>query len=247
MKLFWKGIATVLFYVISGSLVIYAAARSLDFITATLTADQQVIGYLGLAATSGGMIAWLMLFMFKAEGIGQKVTAGIMTVLDMLGEFGLFTMDTLYQSGQAGMIENLTADEIRLVVLALSALIAVNILATVIFHLLEPDNIKRMRESFVRDQLEAKALKEIEQRGEEIAARLAPQIAQQWADEFEARFADMQSLGLGAAAHASARPVTSRPMATQPAVETRAVVASESEAAEMQPVPLAGFSGNGHK
>jgi hypothetical protein len=246
MKLFWKGIAGVLFYIISGALLIYAASRSLDFINSTLSADQHLIGYLGLAATSGGMIAWLLLFLYKAEGIGQKVTAGIMTVLDMLGEFGLFTMDTLYQSGKAGMIAGLTADEIRLVVLALSALIAVNILATVMFHLLEPENIKRMRESFVRDQLESKALKEIEKRGDEIAGRLAPAIAQQWADDFEARFTDMKSLGLGTSdrSPAQAAPIIKE---RRPVLKLDTATDEESEAAEMQPVPLPGFSGNGHK
>jgi hypothetical protein len=264
MKLFWKGTAGVLFYVISGALLIYAASRSLDFINATLPQDQQIIGYLGLAATSGGMISWLMLFMYKAEGIGQKVTAGIMTVLDMLGEFALFTMDTLYQAGESGMTAQLAADEIRMVVLGLSGLIAVNILATILFHLLEPENIKRMRESFVRDQLEAQALKQIEKRGDEIAGRLAPQIAQQWADDFEARFADMKALGLGAANRSPAQPGASQPSAAQtpepaqaapikerqyhPAWEMDVATDEESEAAEMQPVPLSGkgFGGNGH-
>lgn len=230
MKLFWSGVASVLFYVISGALLIYAASRSLDFIAETLPDNQIIIGYLGLAATSGGMLAWLMLFMYKAEGIGQKVTAGIMTVLDMLGEFALFTMDTLYQSGKSGMIESLTADEIRLVVLSLSALIAVNILATVLFHLLDVENIKRMRESFVRDKLERDALKQIEQRGEEISNRLAPQIAEQWANEFEARFSNMQSLGLG-----NVQPQKSK---------TGRVVKSESE--QTQPNFLAMFGNNGH-
>lgn len=174
MKQFWKGVAVTMFYVISGALLIYAASRSLDFISATLPPNQRIIGFLGLAATSGGMVAWLMIFMYKAEGVEQKVTAGIMTMLDMIGEFGLFTMDTLYQTGKAGMTNGLTADETRTVVLALSALIAVNILATILFHLIEPENLKRMRESSVRDQLEADALKEIEKRGDEIARRLAP-------------------------------------------------------------------------
>ncbi|MBX3036758.1 MAG: hypothetical protein KF758_07580 [Anaerolineales bacterium] len=230
MKLFWKGITSVLFYIISGSLLIYAASRSLNFITATLPQNQQIIGYLGLAATSGGMLAWLMLFLYKAEGIGQKVTAGIMTVFCMLGEFGLFTMDTLYESGKAGMIEGLTADEIRLVVLCLSALIAVNILATVLFHLLDVENIKQMRESFVRDQLEQKALKQIEQRGEEISNRLAPKIAEQWANEFESRFSDMKSLGLG-----NVQPQKSK---------TGQVVKPESE--QVQPNFLEMFGNNGH-
>lgn len=236
MKLFWKSIATVLFYVISGALLVYAAARSLDFIHATLPADQQLIGYLGLAATSGGMLAWLLLFMYKAEGIGQKVTAGIMTVLDMLGEFGLFTMDTLYQTGKSGMIEGLAAEEIRLVVLGLSGLIALNILATVLFHLLEPENIKRMRESFVRDQLEDKALKEIETRGDEIAQRLAPQIAKQWADQFETRFADMQALGLGLTDDDQLKQAKAKPTPQ----------AKPAQEVQLEAVPLSGMSPNGH-
>lgn len=239
MKQFWKGVAVTMFYVISGALLIYAASRSLDFISATLPPNQRVIGFLGLAATSGGMVAWLMIFMYKAEGVGQKVTAGIMTMLDMVGEFGLFTMDTLYQTGKAGMTNGLTADETRNVVLALSALIAVNILATILFHLIEPENLKRMRESSVRDQLEADALKEIEKRGDEIARRLAPQIAKQWADDFEKRFASMEALGLGVKAKEEP---SGRSTSKKNVTET-------AEEADLHPVPLPvteTFSKNGH-
>jgi len=69
MKNFWRGVAMVLLYVIGGALLIYAASRSLDFISSTLPGNQQIVGFLGLAATSGGMIAWLMLFMFHSEGL----------------------------------------------------------------------------------------------------------------------------------------------------------------------------------
>jgi hypothetical protein len=197
MKTFWKGIASVLFYVISGGLLVYAAARSLDFITKTLPADQQLIGYLGLLATSGGMVGWLLVFLHKADGLGQKITAGLMVGVDMIGEFALFTMDTLYQTGEAGMIAAIAPEEIRTVVLGLSGLIALNILATVAFHLVEPENMRSMRESFVKDKLEEEALKLIEKRGEEIARDLAPALAEQWAQDFEARFSSLQALGLG--------------------------------------------------
>jgi hypothetical protein len=232
--------------------LIYAASRSLDFITSTLAPDQRIIGYLGLAATSGGMIAWLMLFLYKAEGIGQKLTAGLMTVLDMIGEFALFTMDTLYQAGESGMTAQLAQEEIRMVVLGLSALIAVNILATIMFHLLDPETMKRMRESFVRDQLEAATMKEIERRGDEIAQRLAPNIAKQWADEFEARFADVKSLGLGqieTKPAPQAKPNQQAPLAHP--TGTPPFIDDESEEAEGQPVPLFGGmfgrNGNGKK
>lgn len=206
MKLFWRGIASVLFYVISGGLLVYAAARSLDFIVKTLPADQQLIGYLGLLATSGGMVGWLLVFLHKADGLGQKITAGLMVGVDMIGEFALFTMDTLYQTGQAGMIAAITPEEIRTVVLGLSGLIALNILATVAFHLVEPENMREMRESFIKDRLEGQALQLIEKRGEEIARDLAPALAEQWAADFEARFSSLSALGLGKANRPASEP-----------------------------------------
>ena len=206
MKLFWRSVATVLFYVIAGMLLIYAASRSLDFILKTLPSDQQTIGFLALAATSGGMIAWLLVFLYKADGIGQKVTAAIMVGVDLIGEFALFTMDTLYQSGQSGMIQQLLPEEIRSVILGMSALIAINIVATVAFHLVDSENMRNMREAFIKDRLENEALKQIEKHGEEIARSLAPQLAEEWRRDFEARFSDMRALGLGNIRRADDRP-----------------------------------------
>lgn len=197
MKLFWKGISTILFYVITGALLIYAASRSLDFIVSTLPPSQHLIGFLALAATSGGMVAWLLIFLYKAEGIGQKIIAALMVGMDLLGEFALFTMDTLYQSGRSGMTEALLPEEIRTVILGMSALIALNIIAAVAFHLVDSENMRNMRESFVRDRLESEALKLIDKRGEELARKMAPGLAEAWARDFEARFSDLGSLGLG--------------------------------------------------
>jgi hypothetical protein len=250
MKTFFKGIATVLFYCISGALLIYAASRSLDFITATLPPSQQVIGFLGLAATSGGMISWLLVFLYKSEGMGQKITAALLTAIDLIGEVTLFSMDTLYRTGESGTIAQLTADEIRTVVLGLSALIAVNILATIVYHLVDPDNSRRMREGFVRDQLEAKALEAIEKRGDDITRRLAPTLANQWAEEFEARFSDVKALGIGQTESPTPATGPVMPMAW-PRKKPTPAPAPEVEAV---PVPLPGIiaglpfgkNGNGH-
>jgi hypothetical protein len=211
MKGFWKGISYVLFYVIAASLLVYAASRSLDFIMSTLPGNQQVIGFLGLAATSGGMIAWLMLFMHHADGIGQKITSGLMVFIDMAGEIGLFTMDTLFRSGQSGMITSLTKDEIQTVIIGLSLLIAINIVATVAYHLLDNTNLRNMREGLVRNQLEAKALDEIEKRGEQLAHELAPKLAEQWVKEFEQRFSDFRSLGFGSSLNAKQPEAKAKP------------------------------------
>jgi len=245
MKNFWRGVAMVLLYVIGGALLIYAASRSLDFISSTLPGNQQIVGFLGLAATSGGMIAWLMLFMFHSEGLGQKVTAGLMVVIDMGGEFGLFTMDTLYRSAQSGMIASLTQDEIRSVILALSALIAVNIFSTVAYHLLDSANLRSMHEAFVRDQLEARALQEIEKRGEQLAGQLAPQLAAQWVDEFEQRFSDFRALGLGSSIKPKA--ADHQPAGNgKPAAFVPHPILSPEDAAPMMAPPESVVKGNGH-
>ena len=197
MKQIWKWIAKVLFYTVSVGLFVYAASRSLDFIQATLPADQQILGYLGLLATGGGAIAWLAVFLFYAAGTGQKGLSILFVVIDLLGEFAMFTFDTLYRSGEAGMIATLTADEIRLVVIGLSVLIALNIAASFAFHLLDPETGKRMKEESAKDVLDTAVLAEIEKKAPQLAERMTPQIVHEWEQDFASRFGDMSSLGLG--------------------------------------------------
>ena len=196
-KSIWKWIARVVFYAVAIGLFVYAASRSLDFITATLPASQKIVGYLGLLATGGGAIAWLIVFLYHAQGTGQKALSVMCVVIDLLGEFALFTFDTLYRSGESGMITGLSADEIRMVILGLSALIALNIGATVAFHLLDPETSKRMREESARDVLDDEVLKVIETRAPQIASQIAPQIASQWEADFTEHFSNMTALGLG--------------------------------------------------
>jgi hypothetical protein len=199
MKTLWKVIAKFAFYAIAGGLMIYAAMRTLHFIQATLPADQQILGYLALLATSGGAIAWLLVFLHAAEGVLQKATSIIMVLVCLVGEFALFAFDTLLVTGEAGMIEAMTASEIQAVVIGMSGLIAANIGATIVYHLVDPGNMRTMREEFVKDKLEGEAMKLIEKRGEEIARDMAPKLAEQWADEFEEKFQNMRALGLGSA------------------------------------------------
>ena len=196
-KSLMKWIARVLFYAVAVGLFIYAASRSLDFITATLPASQKAVGYLGLLATGGGAIAWLAVFLFYAQGTPQKGLSVLFVVIDLLGEFALFTFDTLYRSGESGMIASLSADEIRLVILGLSALIALNIGGTIAFHIFDPETSKRMREESARDVLDDEVLKAIETRAPQIANQIAPMIAAQWEADFSQRFGDMTALGLG--------------------------------------------------
>jgi hypothetical protein len=197
MKNLWKMIAKISFYVVAAGLMAYAAMRTLHFIQATLPADQQAVGYLALLATSVGAIAWLLVFLHYAEGIAQKAIALILVLVDTAGEFAIFAFDTLLVTGEAGMIEAMTPSEVQTVVVGMSALIAINIFATIVYHLVDVGNMREMRESFVKDKLEGEAMKLIEKRGEEIAREMAPKLAEEWADEFQERFKSIRSLGIG--------------------------------------------------
>jgi hypothetical protein len=197
MKSLWKYIAKISFYLVAIGLMGYAAMRTLHFIQATLPADQQIVGYLALLATSVGAIAWLLVFLHAAEGVPQKAIAIIMVLVDTAGEFAIFAFDTLLVTGEAGMIEAMKPEEIQTVVMGMSALIAANILATIVYHLVDVGNMREMRESFVKDKLESEAMKLIEKRGEEIARDMAPRLAEEWADEFQERFKSIRSLGIG--------------------------------------------------
>lgn len=190
-------IAKAVFYFVATGLFVYAMSRSLDFIMSTLPPSQQVVGYLGLLATGGGSISWLIVYLHHAKGTGQKGLSIVMVVLDLLGEGMLFTYDTLYRSAQSGMVATLPQEQVQMVIIILSALVFANIAATVGFHLLDPETSKRIREKSAKDALDEAVLKTIEDRAEQIAGEIAPKVVSEWEEDFSKRFSNMHALGLG--------------------------------------------------
>ena len=197
MKNLSKGVGGVAFYVLAIGLLIYAGSRSLDFIQSTLPASQKMIGFLGLLATEGGAIIWLMVFLKQASGIGQKVIAALIAVVDMFGSIGLFTMDTLYRSGQSGQIAALSADDIRSVILVLSGLIGLNLVAVFCFHIVEPENLRRMQEESAKDAVQDALLKHIEHNADGMAKEMLPTLYDQWSKGFKGAFSDIGAFGVG--------------------------------------------------
>ena len=197
MKALLKFVAIVAFFVIGGGLPVYAASRSLDFVQTTLSAKDQVLGYFALLATSGGMIGWLLVFLFRADGIVQRGTALLMVLIDFAGEATLFTMDTLYRSGQNGLVGQMTPDEIRTVILGMSGLIALNIFATIAFELGKMEVMKEIAEGAARDLVMFKALAQIEKDSEAVADEMMEEIVGQWRGNFRSAFGSADKLGIG--------------------------------------------------
>ena len=144
------------------------------------------------------MLVWLLVFMYAARSIGQYVTSDIMTLVDLAGAIALFTFDSLFRAGQSGMITTLQPEEVKTVILALNGLIGANVIATVLYHLADSETQKRIGEAVIEGLLEIKVMASIEKQGRAIVDAKAPELAEQYLDEFKARFGNASALGLSA-------------------------------------------------
>ncbi len=190
-----KKIGVLIVTILGGALLIYSATRSLDFISLTLPDDRQVLAYFGLAALDGGVIAWLLSYMYGSRGGWQRAISVLMLIVDVIGAIAMFTLDTLYQTGKNGMTEAMTPEELKNAVLALSAVIALNIIATIAHHVTEPEKMREQAEEEAFAKVEEAALKQISKNADQLAAKLAPTMAADWMQQTEARY--MSYVGSG--------------------------------------------------
>lgn len=183
-----KKIGGLLVTVLGLLLLVYSATRSLDFIMLTLPADRQILAYFGLAALDGGLICWLLAFLHGSTGGWQRAVSMLMILVDLLGAVAMFTLDTLYNTGKAGMTAALTSEELQTAVLALSGVIALNIAAVVMHELTNPEKLRAMAEEEAFSQVEDATLKQISQNAQQLAADLAPTLASDWMANTRARY-----------------------------------------------------------
>lgn len=178
-----KALATIILSALGLALLGYSASRGLDFVMATLPPDKQTLAFFALAATEGGVVAWPLFYLYAARGGVQRAIAIIALVTDLAGAIALFTADTLFRSGEVGLTAQLTQEEIRTVILGLSALIAANIIYVIGCHLFDVDAQKQSAQEEARDKIEAAALKRLSKDADNVAAELAPTLAAAWLND----------------------------------------------------------------
>ena len=174
-----KKIGTLLITILGAALLVYSATRSLDFIGRTLPPDRQILAWFGLAALDGGVLIWLICYLYGARG-WQRAIAILMLIVDTVGCVAMFTLDTLLNTGTSGMTAQLTPDELQMSVLALSGIIALNICATLAFHVADPDMLKAAAEEEAHDEIDDEELKQIKANAKTLAAEVAPIRAKAW-------------------------------------------------------------------
>jgi len=191
----FKKIGVLLVTVLGGTLLVYSATRSLDFIGLTLPEDRKVLAYFGLAALDGGLVAWLLSYMYGSRGGWQRAISIIMVCVDAVGAVTMFTLDTLYNTGKAGMTKAMTPEGMTTAVLGLSGIIALNIIATIAHHITNPDKLREQAEEEAFSKVEDATLKQISQNADSLAAQLAPIMAADWQAQTQAKY--MSYVGTG--------------------------------------------------
>jgi hypothetical protein len=191
----FKRISALAVLVLGAALLVYSASRSLDFIGLTLPPDRQILAWFALLALDGGLIAWLLIYLNAARGGWQRGIALVMVAVDLLGCVMMFTADTLLSTGRAGITQAMSANQIQTIVLALSAIIALNIAAAVVYHLTDPQKLREQAEEEAFGRVEDATLKQIAQNAEQLAAQVAPMLAEDWMQNTRARY--LAALGTG--------------------------------------------------
>lgn len=189
-----RKIGTIVIFILAAVLLVYSATRSLDFISLTLPEDRKVLAYFGLAALDGGLVAWILSYLYGSKG-WQRAISFLMVLVDLVGAVAMFTLDTLYNTGKAGMTEALTPSEMQTAVLALSGVIALNIAAAVAHHLTDPEKLREQAEEDAFSKVEDATLKQISKNADSLAAQLAPTLAHDWMNQTRARY--MANVGSG--------------------------------------------------
>jgi len=213
----FKKIGILLVTILGGALLVYSATRSLDFIELTLPEDRKILAYFGLAALDGGLVAWLLSYLYGSRGSWQRAISILMVCVDVTGAIAMFTLDTLYNTGKAGMTKAMTPEEMTSAVLALSAIIAVNIIATIAHHVTEPDKLREQAEEEAFAKVEDATLKQIAKNADTLAAQLAPIMAADWQRQTEARYMSYVGTGKRPVIDVTAQDVTpNMPILAQP-------------------------------
>lgn len=179
-------IGTIFILALSGALLVYSSMRSLHFIQLTLTDDKQILAYFGLAALDGGLIAWLLAYMYGSSGAWQRATCIIMVVIDFFGAVFMSTADTLLSTGQAGMTAAFDQDTIFGIVIGLSIIIAINIGAAVVHTLTDPAVLEAQAREEANSTITDKARAIMMHQANAIAGELAPALAAASIAEIEA-------------------------------------------------------------
>ena len=169
-----KKLAQFLFYTVAVVLVSWTASLTVAFVSNALPETHWMVPYFSLVVFDGGMLAWLIVFLYYAEGSGQRVIAIASCLLDFAG-VALMVIAEIFLGGQSLVEAPPMIGEYAL--WAIGIWTALNVGGVIGFHLMDPENQKRMAIQSEADEVFSEALKLLKQKRVNNSHTLADDMA----------------------------------------------------------------------
>ena len=165
--------STIVFGLISVVIFLWTAYLTTSFLGMVLPGTFWVVPYLGLVVFDGGMIGWMTVYLYLAEGSMQRAIALGLTVFNLIG-VGLMTIAEIVLGGQT-----FTAAPEMLGTVAIWGVgiwTFVNVAGIVAFHLSSPDAKIAAAIQEEKDAVVEEALEDLRNRRTNNAKLLSAQL-----------------------------------------------------------------------
>jgi hypothetical protein len=166
-------ITRLLFYLVAAALLVWTASLTLAFVGSALP-DMQLARYFALVVFDLGAVAWLLIFVYAAEGIPQRTTALILALLDLAG-ISLISFAEIFTGGQE--ITSVPADLATIALWSIGIWTTLNLTGIFAYHLTDTAIMQDIARKTAGDKITARSLRLLEQRTDEIADDVAGVLA----------------------------------------------------------------------
>jgi hypothetical protein len=171
-----KTIARGIFYGVAAVLFLWTASLTYQFVAEALPGRHWAIPLLSLVVVDIGCLAWLVVFLDYAEGVGQRAIALSMCLFDLLG-IALMSGAELFLGGQT--LAAIPAYLGELAIYGLAIWTVSNTAAVVAFHLLSPTARSKMALQAERDHIIAESLERLKGKRAAVSGRVSDAMADQ--------------------------------------------------------------------
>lgn len=163
----------IVFGMISLVILMWTASLTTTFLQSVLPGQFWAVPYLGLVVFDGGMIGWMIVYLYNAEGSMQRSIALGLTVFNLIG-VGLMTIAEIVLGGQTLTV----APELlgTVAIWGVGIWTFANVAGIVAYHLSSPDARIAAAIQEEKDAVIDEAMTDLRNRRQDNAARLSRQI-----------------------------------------------------------------------
>lgn len=169
------GYATkILFYLFVLAILVWSGSLTVSFVARVMPGDA-IRPWFALAVFDGGALAWLLVFLFMAQGLGQRAVSLLMLAADLVG-VGLMSFSELLMGGQTFTVP--PAELGTIAVWAIGGFTFMNVVAAYAFHIMDPKQQEVIKKGVAMDKVIDKSLAALDAKLAAISDSVADELGQ---------------------------------------------------------------------